>query len=474
MPPASGRPISRRWAARDVTTSAEELMAYHQQFATIYQRREQQRWSLFYLCGQLSNLVRKTIEPMVLELYGVDANAVRALQHYIAAGAWAAGSIIRRCQALTAAELGEADGVVIVDGSAFPKQGGDSVGVARQYCGALGKVANCQEGVFAVYATRRGYTFLDERLYVHQSWFGDDHRARWQACGIPDALRFRTEPELALEMVGELVAHAEVPFGWVTADERFGQNPGFLDGVAELGKWYLAEVPADTRVWLKAPPIEPPGCGPLGRPRTRPRIAQSAPPPQAVRDLCASLPATRWTRHTIKEGAKGELVAEFAFVRATTVRAGLPGPCVWVVFRRSLTNPTETKYYHSNAPATCPASELVRVSGLRWPIETALEEAKGELGMDHYETRTWLGWHHHMAHTFMAHGFLTHLRLVFEKTIRLSLPLKPVSWLPKPLLTMLRLSTWSTSLTIASVATTPLTDHTASARWHAIAPGVGA
>jgi SRSO17 transposase len=449
-------------------------MAYYQQFVPAYRRREQQRWSLFYLCGQLSSLVRKTIEPMVLELYGVDANAVRALQHYIGAGSWAAGSIIRRCQALAAAELGEADGVVVVDGSGFPKQGNDSVGVAHQYCGALGKVANCQQGVFAAYATRRGYTFLDERLYVHESWFGDDHRERWQACGIPNGLSFHTEPELGLEMLAELVARAEVPFRWVTADERYGQNPGFLDGVAELGKWYLAEVPADTRVWLKAPPVEPPGRGPLGRPRTRPRVAQSAPSPRAVRDLCADLPAQRWTRHTIKEGAKGELVAEFAFVRATTVREELPGPCVWVVFRRSLTNPTDIKYYHSNAPATCPTSELVRVSGLRWPIETALEEAKGELGMDHYETRTWLGWHHHMAQTFMAHGFLTHLRLVFEKTIQLSPQLKLISWLPKLLPTTLHLSTWPTSLTIASVATMPPIVHTASARWRAIALGVGA
>lgn len=418
QPPASGRKTSPRLTARDVVTSAEELRTYHQQFASVFQRREQRQWSLLYLCGQLSNEVRKTMEPMVLSLCGDEANVVRAVQHYIGHGRWEAGAAIRRCQQLAATWLGEPDGpdgVVIVDGSGFPKQGPDSVGVARQYCGALGKVANCQAGVFAVYVTRRGYTFLDERLYVHETWFGDDHRQQRQQCGLPDTTVFRTEPALALEMIEALVEHNEVPFRWVTGDERFGQNPGFLDGVAAQGKWYLAEVPVTTQVWLRRPTIEPPGHGPFGRPRTRPRVAASAPRPLSVRALGDRVPTAIWKRYVIKQGAKGELVAEFAFQRVTVMRDELPGPRVWLVFRRSLTQPPEYKYYLSNAPTTCPPDELVRVSGLRWPIETALEEGKGEVGLDHYETRTWLGWHHHMAQSFMAHLFLIHLRLVFEK-----------------------------------------------------------
>jgi hypothetical protein len=165
-------------------------------------------------------------------------------------------------------------------------------------------------------------------------------------------LRFHTEPELALEMIDGLVTRDEVPFRWVTADEHFGQNPGFLEGIAALDKWYLAEVPAATRVWLRTPRIEPPGCGPLGRPRTHARVARTAPAPQAACDVSAQLSAIQWTRYTIKEGAKGHVVAEFAFLRATPVRAGLPGARGWLIFRRSLTHPADVKTYLSNASTT--------------------------------------------------------------------------------------------------------------------------
>ncbi len=189
-----------------------------------------------------------------------------------------------------------------------------------------------------------------------------------------------------------------------------------MQGISDLGKWYLAEVPADTRVWTRTPPVEPPGRGPLGRPRLYPRVAKSAPSPERVEVLAEQLSRAQWKRYLIKEGSKGPLLADFAFMRVTLVRQALPGPRGWLVLRRSVTAPTETKFYLSNAPARCAPKELVHVSGMRWPIETLLKEGKGEVGMDHYETRTWLGWHHHMAQTFMAHLFLRRLQLVFKKS----------------------------------------------------------
>jgi len=414
-PPASGRKPSYRLTRRDVTTSADELLAYGRQFQALFQRREQREWFLLYLCGQLSNLERKTIEPMILELIGPDPNAIRGMQQYIGQGVWEASPLVEHAQSLVTAWLGEPDGVVIVDGSGFPKQGAYSVGVARQYCGHLGKVANCQQGVFLVYASRQGYAFLDERLYVPEAWFGEDYRKRWQACGVPDALSFQTEPALGLEMISGLVERATVPFRWVTCDETYGEIPPFLDEIAALKKWYLAEVPTDTRVWLRTPAIEPPGRGLLGRPRTRPRVRRTAPRPQEMRKLMAQLPRSAWQRRVIKEGSKGPLVVEFAFVRVTPVRGELPGARCWAVFRRTLAPQPEVKFYLSNAPATCTRRELVRVSGMRWPVETALEEGKGEAGMDHYETRTWRGWHHHMVHSILAHLFLIRLRLLFQK-----------------------------------------------------------
>jgi SRSO17 transposase len=415
VPPPSGRKPSAQMTAREVESLVDELLAYHRRVASSFQRREQRQWSLFYLCGQLSNIERKTIEPMVLDLKGADPNAVRALNQFLGAGGWDAQTLLRRHQELVAESLGDPEGVVIVDGSGFPKQGCHSAGVARQYCGSLGKVANCQEGVFAVYASQQGYTFLDCRLYVHESWFEEDARERWQACGIPEVLTFRTEPELALEMVQGLVTQSVLPFRWVAADEHFGQNPAFLDAIAALGKWYFAEVPCDTRVWLRTPAIEPPGPGPLGRPRTKPRVVLHAPRPNEVQQLATRLPRQAWTRYFIKEGSKGPMVAEFAFLRVTQVRDQLPGPRVWLVFRRQRRPQPELKFFFSNAPTTIAPRELAQLSGWRWPVETTLEEGKGEVGMDQYETRTWRGWYHQMAQSFMAHLFLVRLRLQFKK-----------------------------------------------------------
>jgi len=417
-PPASGQPPSPKLLPEDIDASAEELIAFHHLFHDCFYRREQRQWSLFYLCGQLSNLERKTIEPMVLALHGADPKAVRAAQRFMTESTWDRSRMREHQHELIAEDLGEADGVVIADGSGFPKQGSHSVGVAYQYCGHLGKVANCQQGVFLVYASSRGYAFLDERLYLPEGWFTDEYRERWQACRIPEDVRFQTEPELALDMMTDTVQGAVVPFRWVTADETYGKSPVFMEEIDRLGKWYLVEVPADTRVWLHTPAVEAPRRGLLRPRRTRPRVARNAPRPREVRDLVGDLPKSKWVRRIIKEGSKGPLMAEFAFLRATPVREGLPGPRIWLVFRRTLGPEPEVKFYFSNAPTTCPRSEFIRVSGVRWPVETALEEGKGEVGLDHYETRTWPGWHHHMTHTFSAHLFLIRLRLRWQKKPR--------------------------------------------------------
>ena len=412
--PPSGQKPDMNLAPRELAEMAEELLTYHALFHDLFQRREQREWSAFYLRGQLAEIERKTVEPMVLALKGPDLAAVRAGQQFLGEGAWEDGPILVRHQQLVAKSLGEPDGVVIFDGSGFPKQGTHSVGVARQYCGAVGKIANCQQGVFAAYVSRKGYTFLDCRLYLPEKWFDEGHALLRQRYGVPGALQFQTEPQLALEMLHELVERAALPFRWVVADEHYGMIPTFLDGVAATGKWYLAEVPASTQVWEG----EPVGREARGRPHTHLRVAAGVPKSQEVRQLAAQLPARAWRRATIKEGSKGPIEADFAFMRVTRARRGQPGLAGWLLVRRSLQGNKEIKYFLSNAPASCPSALLVRISGLRWPVETALEEAKGELGMDHYETRTWRGWHHHMTQTFLAHHFLVRLRLQLKKSPR--------------------------------------------------------
>jgi SRSO17 transposase len=419
--PPSGQPPGENLARRDLKNLAAELSQYSAEYAPLFQRREQREWAQLYLCGQLSELERKSIEPMVLR--GQDLNAVRAVQQFIGEGGWDDHRLLERHQQLVGADLGEADAVMIVDGSGFPKKGDHSVGVRRQYCGALGKLANCQQGVFVVYASRLGHTFVDRRLYLPQEWFDEAHASKRRRCGVPKGLKFKTEPQLGLEMLASLAEQGRVPFGWIACDEHYGMNTVFLDGVSRLDKWYFAEVPANTTAWVGSPQILPPGKGQpgnlkTGRPRTSPRVARGEAAAQQLRQVAANLSPEDWQRETIKEGAKGPITADFAFVRAMSKRRRRPGHEVWAVFRRSTSDPSEIKYYLSNAPATAAKAELVRLAGLRWPVETAIEEAKSELGMDHYETRTWVGWHHHMTLTFLAHHFLVRLRLRLKKSLR--------------------------------------------------------
>ena len=414
-PPASGRKPTGRLTTRDLALSADELLAFQARFQDLFARQEQRDWFRFFMCGQLSNLERKTVEPMVLSLLGPDTNAIRAAQYFLGQAPWDSRPFLERVEAIVAAWLGEPDGVLILDGSGFPKQGAHSAGVAPQYCGHVGKIANCQEGVFALYASRRGHAFLDERLYLPERWFTPEYQARWKACGIPDGLTFRTEPELGVEMVKHLVQRAVVPFRWVTCDERYAEIPAFLDGIAALGKWYFAEVAVNTRVWLRTPPVEPPGQGLLGAPRKYPRVKRTAPRPSEIRELVGQIPRAQWHRGLIKEGGKGPLVAEFACLRVTPIRDELPSERCWAIFRRTLGSQPEEKFFLSNAPCTCPRSEFIRVSGLRWPVETGLKENKGAVGMDQYETRTWLGWHHQMTLSILAHLFLVRLQLVIQK-----------------------------------------------------------
>lgn len=397
----------------EIAELAEELADYHVEFAELYYRKEQAHWAEKYLQGLMLPIERKSIQPMAMSLE--DGN-IQAMQQFIGQGLWQDDKLLVKHRQLVNETLGEADGVYIVDESAFPKKGSHSVGVARQWCGALGKVANCQVGVFTAYASRKGYTLVDRRLFLPEKWFDKDHAERWQKCGIPEETTFQTKPELALGALQTIMAEGNLPGRWVTADEFFGRSGPFLDGVAALDLWYLAEVPLNTRVWQTRPRTEVPSWSGRGKPRSRERLAADEPPAQQVDALAAEIPADQWQAYAIKEGSQGPMVAQFACRRVVAVRDGLPGPEVWLVLRRSLGPEPELKAYLSNAPVATPITEFVRVVGMRWPIETAIEECKGGLGMDHYEVRTWLGWHHHITLCLLAHHFLVHTQHRLKKT----------------------------------------------------------
>jgi SRSO17 transposase len=393
----------------------EELRAYHAIYSPLFQRREQREGAEKYLRGLLREMPRKSIEPMVLALDGANAKAVRTLQLFISEGAWDDDAILQRHWQEVDQVLGEVDGVLTLDGSDFLKQGQESVGVKRQYCGEVGKRANCQAGVFLGYASRQGYTLLDRRLYLPQEWVEDETYAeRRRRCGVPADLPFKTKPTLGGEMIQAVHRANTLRARWVTCDEAFGRDTTLLDHLDGLGLWYYAEVPHDTQVWRQRPATAVPAWAGRGRQPTRARVVAGAPAPHTVVVVAESLPAEHWSRHRIKEGSKGPIVANVAALRVIAVREGLPGPEVWLVVRRNpLTG--ELKTYVSNAPANTPLATLVRLSGMRWPIETCFEDGKQYVGMGDYEVRSWRGWHHHMTLCILAHFFLVRACLRLKK-----------------------------------------------------------
>ena len=386
---------------------ADELIAYHAEFADLYYRVEQAHWGHMYLQGLMAPIESKAIQPMAMALEGGD---IQAMQQFIGQGQWQDEKLLKKHWQLVNETLGEEDGVWIVDGSGFPKKGDHSVGVARQWCGQLGKVENCQVGVFAAYASRKGYTLLDRRLYLPEGWFDEDHQERWEECSIPDGTPFKTKPSLALEMLEAVVNAGTLDFRWVACDEAYGKDTPFLDGVAELGFWYFAEVPHSTRAWETLPKTAVPEWVGRGRRPTKERLVAGEPTPKRVDEIAAGVPGEEWQACLIKEGSKGPLVAEFAFRRVVEVRDELPGREVWLVLRRSLGQEPELKTYLSIAPADTPHAELVRIAGMRWPVETALENGKDGLGMGDYMVRSWIGWHHHMTESILAHHFLVRVQ----------------------------------------------------------------
>jgi SRSO17 transposase len=400
----------------DLATLLDELRGYHAIYSPLFQRREQREWSEKYMHGLLLDLPRKSIEPMVLSLEGTTPKAVRAMQQFLTDGAWDDEAILTRHGQEVEQALGDEEGVLTLDGSDFPKQGTHSVGVKRQYCGELGKRANCQAGVFLGYASPQGYTLLDRRLYLPQEWLEDEAYAdRRRVCGVPTATVFTTKPMLGWAMVKAVHQAGTLRCRWVACDEAFGRDTTLLDHIAGLGLWYYAEVPHDTRVWQTRPATAIPLWSGRGRQPRRTQVVAGAAEAQTVEDIATALPAPRWSQHIIKEGSKGPIVADFAVVRVVAVRAGLPGPEDWLIRRRNGCT-GELKTYLSNAPAQTPLTTLVRLSGMRWPIETCFEEGKQFLGMGDYEVRSWRGWHHHMTLCILDHFFLVRLRCRLKKT----------------------------------------------------------
>ena len=393
---------------RDVEGFMDELQAFQSIFHDCFVRSEARAHFWDYMVGQYSPLARKSIEPMAL---AVEGGRVRSLQRFLSETVWDEEQMRWNYHQLVADELGEPDGVLMFDESAFVKKGKDSAGVARQYCGTLGKVENCQVGVFAGYASRQGYGLIDQRLFLPEVWFDPMYATRRGKCQVPDTLPFQTKPQLAAAMLQRIKEDEILPFRYIVADRVYGNSPDFLAALdACVGATALVALSSETRCWLQRPATHEQTYQYKGEGRAKRQVLPTTLPPQSVAALAATLPAWQWYRRTVSEGTKGPIAYDFARHRVTLCKDGLPERTVWLVIKRTRGPEPTYAYAISNAPASTPFRTLIWLSGIRWAVEQCFEEGKTELGMAHYEVRKYAGWQHHMWLTMLAHFFLWHLK----------------------------------------------------------------
>jgi SRSO17 transposase len=402
----------------DVRAAAEQLVEFHERFAPLFGKEQAQGHAFTYLKGLLTCPERKSIEPIAL---CVGNGQVSGLQKFIGVAPWPHDDVQAEIQATFAAELvlsalGTRVGTVgVLDESAFAKKGVESVGVARQHNGRLGKKDSCQVGVYLIGVTPAGVALLDHQLYLHGSWYRGRQTARRRAkVHVPGGLAFRTKPQIAAELVRNVAVLGVVPLDWVVADEAYGRDGDLLDELERLEQRYVLEVSTSTTVWT----ADPAGCVPAASGRGQPPSRPTRESVRSVTAVGASLSAGAWQRLQVREGAVGPLVFEFAAVRVWAVRHRQAGPPIWMLVRRSLEATPEVKSYVSNGDAGTPLPVLAEVACTRHRVEEYFEDSKSYLGMAQYETRSWVGWHHHMALIGLAHLFVSLARLRLKKKCR--------------------------------------------------------
>ncbi len=383
----------------DTEWLADRLDIFHRKFSSCFNHPKQEFYSLTYLRGLLSDdLNKKTAETIALRYLG--KNKVRYLQKFLTESPWDDCKMQEIIQQEAIRFLDHPQGMINIDSSEMEKRGSHSVGVAHQYCGRLGKLANCQSGVFIGYSSSKGYTLLDQRLYMPKQWFEDEYAQKREDCRVPQDLKFKTKQDIAIELLQNL---PEFQATWIGMDSFFGRDYELRKAVgARLN--YFASVPCDTRVWLKRPRLILPdykGRGP------RPKKKRPETKPLRVDELKES-EHVQWKEVALNEGSRGIITAKVAMLRVVECVDGMPKQEVWLVMRKH--DSGKVKYFLCNAPEDIAKEYLLQALIMRWPIEQTFELGKSELGMADYECRSWPAWHRHMAHVSMALLFLLFLQ----------------------------------------------------------------
>ncbi len=378
-------------------------------------RKEVQGLVETYVTGLLSDTRKRNAEAMALE---IGEGRVRALQRLLVSAKWDEDAVVRERERHVAELMGSAEGIFVVDDAGFRKKGNHSCGVGRQYSGTLGKVENCQIGVFLGYAVPgTGRTLLDRRLYLQEDWFAPEMEERRARAHMPEGVVFRTKHELALEMI-EAARAGGVPHSWVNMDADYGKVPKFLDALHDLGERYAAQVPSSTQVWTEKPETHiPRRKSGKGRPPTRPRLVKGAPKSRSVKALAAGLPRKAFKSAILREGEKGPIRVEVAALRVWNKRGEVPGRGEHLVIVRRFGQRPETKYMLSNARAGVSRMEIAQAGLERWTEEQCFEQGKDDLGLAEYQTKTWPGWYRHTALVMAAHSFLIAMELGGEERV---------------------------------------------------------
>ena len=393
----------------DTTRSQRERLAgFLEETLAALGRAERRRWGSVYVRGLLATGGRKATATMATHVS--DGN-VQAMQQFIGQSPWP-WEPLRKGLAHRLVESLHPPAAWAIDDTGFPKKGSHSVGVARQYTGTLGKIGNCQVAVSLHYATDDAAVPLDFALYLPEEWLEEERR---REAGIPQDVTFQTKWALALTLIDRALEW-EVPKGVIVADAGYGNTTEFRTGLAERELLFVVGIQSATKVWIAPENLAVPSRGRRGRPRRKPLELGD---PMSVADMSRSWPQERWQRVTWRQGTKGPMTSRFASARVLPSHSyehgGPKEETLWLLAEWPEDEEAPTKFWFANLPGDTSLLSQVRLAKIRWWIEQGYQQLKDELGLDHYEGRTWQGWHHHVTLTMLAFGFLTLESLYLKK-----------------------------------------------------------
>jgi SRSO17 transposase len=392
-----------------------KLNEYTTRYKGVFTNIAQKKYFQAYIQGLLSNLDRKSIEPIAFHF--LNPKEVRGMQHFFKRSTMLETELRSIDQNQLSKSISAAGGMLNIDGSDFAKKGKHSVGVARQYCGRLGKTENCQAGVFVSYASEKGYGLANGQLYIPKCWFEDDYADRYKACGIPEKQTFKTKNKIGIEMIHQVIESKLFNIQWIGCDAAFGNDHHFLEALPD-SIYFFAGIPANERIFRTWPTVHQAEDNQpaTGRKRKYPRLEQTA---ETVKNI-ANDETIPWHEVILCEGAKGPIIADVKYIRCircdTLTKKNnylIPIADTWLYIRRY--DNGDIKYFFSNAPAGIPIERLHKASTMRWSIEQCFQECKSYLGMSHYESRTYHAWHRHMLMVMVSHLFTLELRLYYKK-----------------------------------------------------------